>query len=69
MRCPRCRNVMVEQIFEDLQDDTGCLYFKGWRCVTCGEVLDPLILSNRAAHPQPLNGRARQKRAFIQIGS
>ena len=69
MQCPRCRNLMVEQTFEDLRDDTGSLCFKGWRCITCGEVLDPLILSNRAAHREPMCGRARQKRSFIQIGS
>ena len=69
MQCPRCRNLMVEQIFEDLRDDTGSLYFKGWRCITCGEVLDPLILINRAGHREPLSGRARKKKAFVQIGS
>lgn len=54
---------MIEDIFEDLSDDTGLLNFPGWRCVTCGEILDPLIVKNRAARPSPLVGRARQKMA------
>ena len=61
MTCPRCKGVMVQDIFEDLHDDTGVLFFQGWRCVTCGEVLDPVIASNREARPAPMLGRARKK--------
>jgi hypothetical protein len=63
MDCPRCKSMMIEDVFEDLSDDTGLLSFPGWRCVTCGEILDPLIMKNRAARPSPLVGRARQKLA------
>lgn len=38
---------MVKDQFYDLLDDSGQLSFKGWRCVCCGDVLDPLILKNR----------------------
>ncbi len=47
MRCLRCRGLMVKDQFYDLLDDSGHLSFKGWRCVCCGDVLDPLILKNR----------------------
>jgi hypothetical protein len=63
MTCPRCHSEMVRDIFEDLGDDTGLLNFSGWRCVTCGEILDPLIMKNRADRPSPLIGKARQKAA------
>ena len=43
MECPRCNGVMVQDEFEDLKDDTGSLHFKGWRCLICGEILDPVI--------------------------
>ncbi len=66
--CPRCHNVMVEEYFQDLRDDTGSLRFKGWRCIICGEILDPIILQNRASRPKPLGGRARPKKAVIQVG-
>ena len=61
MDCPRCKGVMVRDVFEDLRDDTGVLSFKGWRCITCGEILDPVIVSNRESRRSPLIGRARKK--------
>ncbi len=61
MQCPRCKGVMVQDVFEDLMDDTGSLFFKGWRCITCGEILDPIIATNRESRPSPLLGRARKK--------
>lgn len=29
MICSRCKDVMVQELFEDLYDDTGSLCFKG----------------------------------------
>jgi len=52
---------MVKDVFEDMGDDTGTLCFNGWRCVICGEILDPVIVRNRETRPSPLIGRARQK--------
>jgi len=52
---------MAQEIFEDLLDDTGKLFFKGWRCITCGEILDPVIAGNRGSHQRPRLGRARKK--------
>jgi hypothetical protein len=45
MNCPRCTGLMVR---DDLQDETGLARFVAWRCVICGEVLDPVILENRS---------------------
>jgi len=59
--CPRCQSVMVKDVFEDLGDDTGTLCFNGWRCIICGEILDPVIVRNRETRPSPLIGRGRQK--------
>ncbi len=38
--------MMVNQVFEDLRE-TGDFFFHGWRCVNCGEIIDPIIASNR----------------------
>lgn len=46
--CRRCHGLMVPERFLDLQDDTGQLSFYGWRCLTCGEIVDPLIQAHRA---------------------
>ena len=43
MRCGRCRGLMVKDQFYDMLDDSGHLSFYAWRCVCCGNVLDPLI--------------------------
>ena len=40
--------MMVNQVFEDLKE-TGDFFFYGWRCVNCGEIIDPVIASNRGA--------------------
>jgi hypothetical protein len=33
--------------FSDFCDQAGQYHFRGWRCLSCGEVLDPVILANR----------------------
>ncbi len=47
MQCVRCRGLMVKDQFYDLLDDSGHLSFYAWRCVGCGNVLDPLIWKNK----------------------
>ncbi len=37
-RCVRCSGLMVVE---------PCIDFPVWRCVQCGEVIDPVILRNR----------------------
>jgi hypothetical protein len=47
---------MVWDRFFD-SDEEGCLMaFSGWRCMSCGEIIDPVILANRV-HPPPLRKR------------
>lgn len=49
MQCPRCRGLMVLDQFFDFHHDGCYLSFDGWRCLCCGNVLDPVILGNRLA--------------------
>ena len=67
MECPRCQGAMVQDVFSDMHDDTGALQFDGWRCLLCGEIIDPVIAANRKARYSPLLGRARKKFA-TQVG-
>jgi hypothetical protein len=46
MNCPRCRGLMVIEEFNDYRD-TGEFHFIGFRCLICGEILDPMIFTNR----------------------
>lgn len=40
--CPRCNGRMVPQDFFGREG-----YFSGWRCVNCGEIMDPIMYQNR----------------------
>lgn len=64
MKCPRCTGHMVYESFDDIRDDTGSLSFYGWRCLLCGEILDPIILSNRRNKPQPFESKTRKRLIF-----
>jgi hypothetical protein len=48
MNCLRCHGLMVGERFEDLRGDPQHISFHGWRCVCCGNVVDPLIIQHRA---------------------
>jgi hypothetical protein len=41
--CTRCGGLIIPEAFRDID-----LYSVGWRCLLCGEVVDPVILQNRA---------------------
>lgn len=64
MDCPRCRGLMIQEVFENLWGDTGALSFQGWRCLSCGEILDSVITNNRMSPPASSVGRARIKRGI-----
>jgi len=51
MTCARCQGLMVSDRFTDLLDDSGQLRFNGWRCIICGDVVDPIIVQNRNHKP------------------
>ena len=65
--CPRCHNLMVEETFVDLQAESGGGSFMGWRCIICGEILDPIILPNRTLHPEPPYRRVRSNTGGIRV--
>lgn len=58
-RCHRCGGLMVqEKVFE--------LGVCDWRCVSCGERVDPVILAHREAHRS--NGLVREEAETLFIG-
>ena len=42
MKCPRCSGTMLHDKFYGPNDQ-----FWGWKCLICGEIIDPVILENR----------------------
>ena len=49
MRCRRCKGLLVRDRLYDLYDTQ--LHSEAWRCTTCGDLLDAVILRNRSARP------------------
>lgn len=68
MGCQRCNGFMIRESFLDLRDDSGRLMFEGWRCINCGEVVDPVVLTHRMEAPtHPYRGRTRDRRMWERL--
>jgi tRNA(Ile2) C34 agmatinyltransferase TiaS len=60
-RCHRCGGLMVqERVFEIGSVD--------WRCVSCGERIDPVILAHRQVHRPKRLAREEAEKLFIGHG-
>ena len=42
MKCHRCRGAVIYDKFYGFEEQ-----FMGWKCLICGEIVDPVILENR----------------------
>lgn len=47
MKCTRCEGLMVVDNLVDLQESLVPMWMRGMRCVSCGNIVDPLILRHR----------------------
>ena len=56
MQCLRCDGLMVSDEFYSRQN-----YFNGVRCLICGEILDPMILTNRLGVGAMLGARTEAR--------
>ena len=48
MDCPKCYGMMVQDLLYDALESRNGLQSKAWRCVICGNVIDPVVLKNRS---------------------
>ena len=48
MTCTRCSGLMVVDHLLDMQESFVPMWMRGLRCVTCGNIVDPLIHHHRA---------------------
>jgi uncharacterized Zn finger protein len=67
MHCSRCHGTMTLERFCDQYDETGQLCFMGWRCLTCGEVVDPVIMRNRRERAATVSKRHRPRRRYDTV--
>lgn len=47
MTCHRCHGLMVRDYFFDVEESYGRPWITGWRCVSCGNVVDAVIQRRR----------------------
>jgi len=47
MKCTRCQGLMVADDLLDMQESYLPMWMRGLRCIACGNIVDPLISSNR----------------------
>lgn len=47
MRCSKCAGLMVSDHMIDIRESSLPMWRRGWRCVACGNIVDPLILRHR----------------------
>ena len=47
MTCTRCQGCMAKDHFMDLLESAEGMWMDGWRCLNCGNVLDPVMKRNR----------------------
>lgn len=52
MNCSRCHGLMVSDHFLDFDGTIGHMWAKGYRCMNCGNVHDPIIERHRLAREQ-----------------
>ena len=47
MQCARCDGLMVADNLIDMRESSIPMWMKGWRCVSCGNIVDPIIQRHR----------------------
>jgi hypothetical protein len=60
MNCQRCHGLMYATELKDWHGGVGQDHCPAFRCIACGEIVDPLILLNRSARHEP-RGRSRDR--------
>jgi hypothetical protein len=50
MPCHRCHGLMTVDSYIDMGSSGDSLWLRAWRCVNCGEVIEPEIVMNRTVH-------------------
>jgi len=60
MRCQRCHGFMISDHFMDTLNVSGEMNFKGWRCLNCGDIIDPVIVRHHQVEASaPAKSRRR----------
>lgn len=66
MECTRCDGLMVSDDLIDMQESSMSMWMKGWRCVSCGNIIDPLIQRHRMIQQAGASRLLQNKVAMLQ---
>lgn len=63
-KCLRCKGVAVYDNFYCNHEE-----FRGWKCLICGEIVDPVILANRQLMRagQGVKTRKGKKKVWVKL--
>lgn len=60
MKCTKCDGLMIYEKFLDMGESSH-YFFYGWRCITCGTIVDSTIMENRIRPVPILKGYRRRR--------
>lgn len=63
MRCDKCGGLMVVDSYLNFEGDRNQVWLGHWRCVNCGNTVDPRILKNRLQIHNIRRASSRKKAA------
>ena len=67
MGCRRCQGLMVPDLIDDLPEEWGLRGVSAWRCVVCGDIIDPVIVANRESRLSLENGSKWSRLKFAGL--
>jgi hypothetical protein len=67
MICRRCRGLMTHEELRDWGGGKGHDRSSAFRCIPCGDIIDPVILHNRTSGAGPTTGRKKQARFDVRV--
>ena len=69
MECNRCDGLMVSDNLIDMRESCIPMWMKGWRCVSCGNIVDPLIQRHRMIQQAGATRLLEQEAAMPRLRS
>jgi hypothetical protein len=67
MHCVRCDGFMVADNLIDIRESSIPMWMKGWRCVSCGNIVDPLIQKHRMIQQSGVTQLIERKTAVPRL--
>jgi hypothetical protein len=67
MECTKCDGLMVADNLLDMQESSIPMWMKGWRCVSCGNIVDPLIQRHRMIQEAGATGLLEKKAVLPRL--